>query len=207
MIKAIIFDFGGVCFYPGTTNQLLLEALFNSKISKIKILSLLLNFKKRKKIRMLVEEFNLGKISESVFWKKIKKVTGYDFDETELKKEIISLNKPIEPVINIIKNLKKNYKLGLLTNNNAWLEEINKKYDFYKYFDVVINSCDVGISKPNKEIYIMMLERINAKPKECIFIDDKKKNVEAAIKLGINGIVYKNPKQLLLDLKKLGVKI
>ncbi|MEM5803181.1 MAG: HAD family phosphatase [Candidatus Aenigmatarchaeota archaeon] len=206
MIKAIIFDFGGVCFYPGNSSQLLLEAIFRSKLPKIKIISIFLS-NKRKEIKNLVDNFNEAKIKEDEFFKEIKNITKYNFNEKDLKKQIIDLHKPIKPVIDILKKLKSKYKLCLLTNNNSWLNEIDKKHHFYQYFDVVINSYDFKVAKPNKKIYQIALSRLKVKPSECIFIDDKKENVSAAEKYGIKSIKYKNPKQLLKDLKKFGVEL
>jgi len=207
MIRAIIFDFGGVCFYPGNTNQIIKEALFNSNFPKMKILLLLLDFRKRKLIKEAVKEFNSGLIDDKSFWKKIKKITKYDFDEREIKENIISLNKPINRVMHIIKRLKKKYKVGLLTNNNSWLDEINQRYNFYQYFDVVVNSFDVKISKPSEKIYKITLKRLSVKPDEVVFIDDKKENVVAAIRVGMKAIHYKNPEKLIKELRSFGVEV
>jgi putative hydrolase of the HAD superfamily len=207
MIKAIIFDFGGVCFSPGNSEQLIKEAFFNSRLPKLKLLTLILDFKKRKMIKDVVHEFNAGCVDEMTFWEKIKMITHYDFNEKELKKIILSLHRPIKPVMNIVKRLEKRYKLGLLTNNNSWLEDLNKKYKFYRYFDEVVNSFDVKASKPSRKIYYIILKRLGVKPKECIFIDDKKENIDAAKKIGMKVILYKNPKNLIKQLKSFGVEI
>jgi epoxide hydrolase-like predicted phosphatase len=207
MIKAIIFDFGGVCFYPGNTNQMIKEALFNSSLPKMKILLLILNFRKRRMIKEAVEEFNSGLMDEKKFWKKVKEITNYDFDEKEIKENIISLNNPIKPVMNVIKKLKRKYKVGLLTNNNSWLDEINKRHNFYQYFDVVVNSFDVKITKPSEKIYKIVLKRLGVKPEEAVFVDDKKENVDAARRVGMKAIHYKNPKRLIEEFKNFGVDV
>lgn len=56
--------------------------------------------------------------------------------------------------------------------------------------DKIFVSYELGLLKPNKAIYQSVLEKLNAKPEEVIFIDDKRENVEAAKSLGINGIVF-----------------
>jgi epoxide hydrolase-like predicted phosphatase len=207
MIKAIIFDFGGVCFYPGSTNQMIKEALFNSNLPKAKIILLLLDFKKRRMIKNVVEEFNSGRVDEKAFWDNIKKITKYDFDENKIKERIISLNRPIKPVMNVIKKLRKRYKVGLLTNNNSWLDEINRKHNFYQNFDAIVNSFDVKTAKPSEKIYMIMLKRLGVKPEEAVFVDDKKENIDAARRIGIKAIHYKNPEKLLKDLRSFGVDV
>ncbi|MEM5777449.1 MAG: HAD family phosphatase [Candidatus Aenigmatarchaeota archaeon] len=206
MIKAIIFDFGGVCFYPGNSSQLLLEAIFRSKLPKIKLISIFFSTK-RNEIKKLVDKFNEAKLNEDDLFREIKRITRYNFSERDLKKQIIDLNKPIKPVIEILEKLKNRYKLCLLTNNNSWLDEINEKHRFYQYFDVIINSYNVKVAKPNRKIFEIALSKLKFKPNECIFIDDKKENVLAAEEYGINSIKYKNPKQLIKDLKKFGVTL
>ena len=53
-------------------------------------------------------------------------------------------------------------------------------------------SYELKCLKPDVKIYQKMIEKLNCKPNEIIFIDDKEKNVIGAKSLGINGIVYKN---------------
>src|SRR3989344_3998328 len=48
---------------------------------------------------------------------------------------------------------------------------------------------------------------IGKKGEECIFIDDKEKNLIAPAKIGIHTLLFKGPEQLLIDIRKLGVKI
>ena len=57
--------------------------------------------------------------------------------------------------------------------------------------EFAFTSYDLGLLKPDPLIYQVVLQKLGAKPQEVIFIDDKKKNVEAAKSLGILGIVFK----------------
>jgi HAD superfamily hydrolase (TIGR01509 family) len=91
----------------------------------------------------------------------------------------------------------------LATIINEGSEWANYKLDisgFRKYFKENFISGDLGLEKPNPKIYYAALKRLNAKPEECIFIDDKEKNCEAAIKLGIKSIVFKGTTQLKKEL-------
>ena len=56
--------------------------------------------------------------------------------------------------------------------------------------DKIFVSYELGLLKPDAEIYKQVLRLLKAKPKEVVFIDDKLKNVEAAKSIGINGIVF-----------------
>jgi HAD superfamily hydrolase (TIGR01509 family) len=65
--------------------------------------------------------------------------------------------------------------------------------------------CEVHLSKPGKDIFLLALKNCGLKAEECIFIDDKEKNVAAAKALGFNAVLFRDNKQLFADLKKAGV--
>lgn len=74
---------------------------------------------------------------------------------------------------------------------------------FYKIFKPVILSCDVGIRKPNKEIYKLTLGKLKIQPEEAIFIDNQEWNIKPAKKLRIKTILFKNNKQTISELNKI----
>jgi len=101
--------------------------------------------------------------------------------------------------------LKKNYKIGILSDQWYLSKDVLVSKKDYKKFDVVIISCDVGIRKPNPKIYKLLIKKIRLKPKEILFIDNRKWNLIPAKKLGIKTILFKNNEQLIKDFKKLGI--
>ena len=60
-----------------------------------------------------------------------------------------------------------------------------RQMDVFRHFEGEIISCEVGLIKPEREIYTLLLERYNLDPEQTIFIDDRKPNVEAAAEVGI----------------------
>ncbi|HSX43983.1 MAG TPA: HAD family phosphatase [Candidatus Saccharimonadales bacterium] len=72
-----------------------------------------------------------------------------------------------------------------------------------KQFDPVIISCDVGMRKPDPEIYQLMLEKLGLPAEECIFVDNRADNVEAAKKLGMHIIQDHDTAQIIKEIKKL----
>ena len=110
-------------------------------------------------------------------------------------------------VIDILSDLKKYYKVWLLSNTNPKhiSDELDSKYVFPHLVDGAIYSYNVGLRKPNKEIYLKACELAEVKPKESVFIDDLSENIYGAKKVGLNGIHYKNIEILKDDLKLLGI--
>lgn len=60
----------------------------------------------------------------------------------------------------------------------------------YSYFDQTYSSCFMGVSKPDPEFWKLIMTAENVQPKDCVFIDDKKMNCDAAAALGIHAIHF-----------------
>jgi len=109
---------------------------------------------------------------------------------------------PDEKVISLLPQLKQKYKLYLISNTNS----IHKKYgfqhyEFLKLFDKLFLSHEMKHIKPEEEIY-RAVEKISGFPsEEHIFIDDILEYVEAAKKIGWDGIQFLGYDDLVMNLK------
>ncbi|MBE9584527.1 HAD family phosphatase [Mucilaginibacter sp. JRF] len=98
------------------------------------------------------------------------------------------------------------FKLYALTNWSAETFVIaEQEYPFLKEFDGVVVSGIEKNRKPHPEFYNILLNRYNLKPEETIFIDDNLRNVKAAIELGIDGIAFTSAAELENELQKRGI--
>lgn len=97
------------------------------------------------------------------------------------------------------------YKVGLLTNNvregsAAW----RAKLPVDELFEVVIDSCEVGMRKPNPAIYALALEQLGVTdPATAVFLDDAPGNVEGARRAGLHAILFEDPDTALAELDQL----
>ena len=109
--------------------------------------------------------------------------------------------------VNILEALNKQYSIWLLSNTNPKhiQDEIEKRYLFPSLVNGAVYSFDVGFRKPEKEIYEIAMERANANPQECLFIDDLLENIQAAKQIGIEGIHFISSEQLKQELVHLGI--
>ena len=73
---------------------------------------------------------------------------------------------------------------------NSECENCYENNDCFKLVDGIVVSADVKMIKPNIEIYKYLLNKYQLNKEECIFIDDRIKNVEASFKVGIKAIQY-----------------
>lgn len=109
--------------------------------------------------------------------------------------------------VNILEALNKQYSIWLLSNTNPKhiQDEIEKRYLFPSLVNGAVYSFDVGVRKPEKEIYEIAMQRANANPQECLFIDDLLENIQAAKQIGIEGIHFISFEQLKQELVRLGI--
>lgn len=92
-----------------------------------------------------------------------------------------------------IKELKsKGYKIYFLSNYSLFnLRSAPEVVDFLPLTDGGVFSCDVHLLKPDRAIYEEICKKYDLVPSECIFIDDRKENVDAAIEYGMEAIQFK----------------
>ena len=116
----------------------------------------------------------------------------------------------IEGTVEIFRKLKesKQFKLYALTNWSAETFPIaQKRFDFLNWFDGVVVSGTEKMRKPVPEFYRLLLDRYNIKATEALFIDDNKRNTDAAEQAGIASIVFTSPEKLVENLHLKGIKI
>ena len=80
-------------------------------------------------------------------------------------------------------------RTGLLSN--SWGNEYDRS-DWHQMFDVVVISGEVGMRKPERNIFELTLDRIGLPAVECVFVDDMPHNVVAAAQTGLAGIVHRS---------------
>jgi len=180
MIKVIAVDFGGVYF---TFDYKKLDEQLSKATGVSQRLVRLAHSKK-------IYDLHVQSITEKDFWDHFCKTIGKRVDHEILKKVLQNHSKPIKSVINLLKKLRKNYKIVLLTNNTANLDRLDKRYKIYKNFDILLSSHIVRMQKPYKNIYKHLIKKAKCKPEEIVFIDDKKRNLRPAKELGINTIFF-----------------
>ena len=86
------------------------------------------------------------------------------------------------------------YRTALLTNISRSGEALwSSMLPVDELFDVVVDSSQVGLRKPDPAIFRLTCERLGLEPTECLFVDDLRCNVSAATELGMTTIQCKDP--------------
>lgn len=96
-----------------------------------------------------------------------------------------------------LKDIGKQYKMVMVSNiNETHFEFLKKKMPIFGIFHKLVLSYEAGFRKPAPEIYNTALKSINSSIDQVLYIDDRKDLVEAAFRLGIEGIVFDGEKAL-----------
>ena len=104
-----------------------------------------------------------------------------------------------DQLLKTIAELRGKYKMGLLSNFSDELRQrIDNEWDLGSAFDEIIISCEVGLVKPDPEIFNLMLDRLGVRADEAVFIDDRIKNIEGAKKMGLHAVFFTN-KEAAMD--------
>ena len=159
----------------------------------------------------LFKEFDLGKISENDLLDYFINKENVNLTREKLQEELDGyLNLDIKLTDIIIKLKNKGFKIVLLSNANASFFErkIYPTYPNFKdLFNEIIISSEIGMVKPNKDIYLYTFEKINSKPEESLFIDDSKINVDGALNVGMQGFLYTDVDSFVEYIKSLGIDL
>jgi epoxide hydrolase-like predicted phosphatase len=196
-IKAIIFDFGGVLVRESIDEWF--DAM-NKRIGKK-------GFVRRKG---LLSKALRGRMGEKQHYRELEKRIGVPAGEIKMVmwdeyEKHMPLNRE---VMQLASRLRQNgYRTAVMSNITEMTKNLNRRRRTFRGFSPAIYSYEAGCIKPGRKIYKILLKKLKIPPEECVFIDDQKKNIETAKKMGMKGIVFKNPLQLKRDLRKLGVKI
>jgi epoxide hydrolase-like predicted phosphatase len=202
-IKAIILDLGGVIIDLDFSN-------FYNKIIRLSPLNkpqtpIMMEFFRQSDI------YHQGNMSDDEFYElgcALLQVCA--LDKTEFFDAFNSIISGFNPeMIEVLKKLKSlnKYKLIALSNVNSshWDYLLERKWGFIEFFDELILSHEIHITKPDPKIFQYAIEKAQCKPEETLYIDDGLNNVRSAKGLGIIGIHFNGVEDLIEELKKLEI--
>ena len=183
--KAIIFDLGGVILnidYKLTIAEFEKLGVKNAD-----------SFYSKKVQDPIFDKLEAGAISPKEFLEQLQKeCDNASIELVENAWNAMLLDLP-QSRLNYIKTLKNNYQIFLLSNTNAiHIKAFKNKIGVEKWkafssvFDKMYLSHEIGLRKPNKEAFQIILEENKLKPNEVFFIDDSSQHIEEAKKLGIS---------------------
>lgn len=198
--RVVVFDFGGV-IADIEGSQMINFLLRSFKINRYEL---------DKTFSKLDHHIVQGK-SERQFWQQFASSESISlpyrwFDEFV---EIITGSIiEIPETIALVRALKREgYQTAMLSNIRSSQAGVIRKLGYYDLFSPVLLFCEIGVDKPDPKAFQILLQTLKQPSRSVIFIDDKIDNIKAARKLGIDSILFINPKQLKNELKKRGFNL
>ena len=182
-IRAVLFDFGGVVaeegFYNGLINLAEKQALDARSMPE------------EGKKAVYDSGFVLGLGTAADFWALMRKRTGLEGRDDFLSDRIIDGFQIRHWVILLVRSLrKKGYITGILSDQTHWLYELDSYDHFFKEFDCIYNSYELGKGKVDATIFTDVVNDLELLPEEVLFIDDDEENVKRAREMGLKSFLY-----------------
>ena len=180
MIDTIIFDFGDI--FINLDKQATVDGLKKLGLSSW-----------NEDLDRLNISFEKGQISRDNFLLGIQKhIPNATIEDILAAWNAVLLDFPL-PRLEFLQLLSQKYRLFLLSNTDAihidyfeQREGASFYGDFYQCFEKVYFSYEMGMRKPDAEIYHALIRQHELSPKRTLFVDDKKDNTEAAKALGLH---------------------
>ena len=195
-MKGLIVDFGGVL----TTNVFdsfkafcRAEGLPEDSVKNM--------FRERGEGLALLRELEKGELTADEFSQKFAPLLGVSPDN--LVEKLFGGVGPDEPMVDAVRRARAaGIRTGLISN--SWGNGL--AYDpalLDQLFDAVVISGEVGLHKPQPEIFLLGAERIGVAPGECVFVDDLRENCAGAEAVGMKAILHRGSEGTLPQLEEL----
>lgn len=193
--STIFFDWSGV-IADDNGDEYIRKSLTKAGVSESKVQEILEKY---------FSNFMLGNLLEIDYWNILK--NKYKLNIPDQYSGVYDDWKgaiPNQNMIGLVNELKiSGYKVGLITNIIKPVFDIIKASGYYDIFDDTVASCEVGLIKPQPEIYTLALKRLDMKAQESIFIDDKQSNLDTAVRMGFETILAKDAQQIRYELRSI----
>ncbi len=197
--RAVIFDFGGVIAEEGFQ-----QGLF--------AIADRFGLDRKRFFQMATEAvYRTGYVSgtgtENDFWNEIRAHSGIKASDVELQREILSRFIPRDWMLETVDAMRRQQGVitAILSDQSDWLDVLEARYRFFRYFDAVFNSFHLGKTKRDPAIFPEILEVLDVSAGEALFVDDNIGHIDRAAAAGLQTHHYEGRQSFLQKVKALGL--
>jgi epoxide hydrolase-like predicted phosphatase len=160
-------------------------------------------FREEPEARALLRRLEAGELTEETFAPLFGPIIGMREDRYEgLVERLFSGMQPEQAMIDALPRARAaGIKTGLISN--SWGRGRYDRDSFDKWFDGVVISGEVGLYKPQPEIFELGAERVGLEPGDCVFVDDLVENCEGAEAVGMTAVLHRGADGTLDRLEEL----
>ncbi|GAB4409855.1 MAG: hypothetical protein Kow00123_23320 [Anaerolineales bacterium] len=199
-VKAIVFDYGAVFTYEWRTRRFLAE---HDRALGRPSGTLFQYFFSGEPWELV----STGKITEDEYFRRLQ--AGWEGPWPAGLEELRHGGAPLEGinrrVVRLAVALRRRYKVGLLSNATISLRSLLSELGLLDLFDFVVISAEVGLRKPDPEIFRLTAIIAEVDIGECLLVDDKERNTRAAEAAGMQAIRFRSAAQLQRELLARGL--
>jgi epoxide hydrolase-like predicted phosphatase len=193
--SALVVDFGGVLttsIWPAFQEFCEREGLEPDTVREL--------FRGDAKALTLLRQLETGAIDAPEFEPRFGALLGIDSSDGLIARLFAGL-RPDEGMIDAVRRARAG---GIRTAliSNSWGMGIYERAPI-DLFDATVISGDVGLHKPQPEIYLMAAERLGVEPADCVFVDDLRENIAGAEAVGMTGVLHRDTGATLERLEEL----
>jgi putative hydrolase of the HAD superfamily len=200
-MNGLLLDFGGVLttnVFDSFRDFCVSEGLDPDAVKRL--------FRQEPRALELVRGLETGSISEDDFGERFGELLEID-DRVKLVDRMFGALREDEEMLAAVRRARAaGIRTGLVSNSMG-----AGRYDratFPELFDGVVISGDVGLHKPQPEIFLLGAERAGVSPEECVFVDDLRENCEGAEAVGMTAVLHRGADTTLPELERLlGVEL
>jgi putative hydrolase of the HAD superfamily len=199
-VKGLLVDFGGVL----TTNVFQSFKQF-AEAEGLPPDTIKRTFKEDREALALLRRLEKGELDAHEFEPLFAERIGVRGDRIDgLVERLFAGVGPEDAMLGAVKRARDNgIKTGLISNSWGGSGIHYDGTPLQELFDAVVISGDVGMHKPEPEIFKLGAEKIGVPPEECVFVDDLRENCAGAEAVGMTAILHRGPDSTLPELEKL----
>ena len=195
MIRAVFFDFGGVLIRDGDNSK---REAWEKRLGLSPGELSATVFGSEAAARATV-----GEVTTAEMWQQIGERLQLDDEQRrQLRADFFRGDNLNAELVEFARELQPRYKLAILSN--AWSNArriFSQVYGLDDIFETMIISAEVGLAKPDPRIYHLAVERLDVRPEEAIFLDDRLENVEAAQAVGLRAVHFRDNAQAIAEMR------
>jgi putative hydrolase of the HAD superfamily len=200
-MKGLLVDWGGVLtsnVFDSFRDFCVAEGLAPDAVKRL--------FREEPRARELVRGLETEALTEDEFGERFGELLELD-DRSRLIERMFGGVRADERMLTAVRAVRAaGFRTGLISNSMG-----GASYDrdlFPELFDGVVISGDVGLHKPQPEIFLLGAERAGVAPADCVFVDDLRENCEGAEAVGMTAVLHRGAETTLPELERLlGVEL
>jgi putative hydrolase of the HAD superfamily len=192
--KALLVDFGGVLtteIWPSFAAFCDQRGLDPEAARRL--------FKERPEALAALRALETGEVEPHEFERRFGELLGTE--PQGLIEGLFAGLEPLEPMVEAVREARRaGVRTGLISN--SWVMD-HYTDEIRGLFDALVISAEVGLHKPQPEIYLLAAERLGVDPEQCIFVDDLRENCAGAEQVGMTAVLHRDADETIARIEEL----